>query len=88
MEIQVTVDDPKNYVRPITIKFNAELYPDTDLIESFCERKDRAHPQIAGRQLLTTSMLTTPATLVDWRASSSARALAASEGTVPFSVTT
>ena len=44
MEVQVTVDDPKNYVRPITIKFNADLYPDTDLIESFCENeKDRAH---------------------------------------------
>ena len=44
MEVQVTVDDPKNYVRPITIKFNTALLPDTDLLESFCENeKDRAH---------------------------------------------
>jgi hypothetical protein len=44
MEVQVTVNDPKNYTRPFTIKFNKELYPDTDLIESFCENeKDRPH---------------------------------------------
>jgi len=44
MEVQVTIDDPKSYVRPFTIKFNADLYPDTDLLESFCENeKDRAH---------------------------------------------
>jgi hypothetical protein len=44
MEVQVTVDDPKNYTRPFTIKFIKDLYPDTDLLESFCENeKDRQH---------------------------------------------
>jgi hypothetical protein len=44
MEVQVTVDDPKSYTRPFTFKFNKQLYPDTDLLESFCENeKDRQH---------------------------------------------
>jgi hypothetical protein len=44
MEVQVTVDDPKSYTKPFTIKFNKQLYPDTDLLESFCENeKDRQH---------------------------------------------
>jgi hypothetical protein len=44
LEVQVTVDDPKSYTRPFTFKFNKQLYPDTDLLESFCENeKDRQH---------------------------------------------
>jgi hypothetical protein len=44
MEVQVTIDDSKSYTKPFTIKFNKQLYPDTDLLESFCENeKDRQH---------------------------------------------
>jgi hypothetical protein len=45
MEVQITVDDPKTFTRPFTIKFNQALLPDTDLIESFCseDEKDVGH---------------------------------------------
>jgi hypothetical protein len=45
MDLQVTVDDPKMYLRPITVKVTELLIPDTDVLESFCNEneKDRAH---------------------------------------------
>ena len=45
MEVQITIDDPKTFTRPFTIKFNQALLPDTDLIESFCseDEKDVGH---------------------------------------------
>lgn len=41
MELQVTVDDPKMYTKPFTIKVNELLLPDTDLIESVCAENER-----------------------------------------------
>ena len=45
MEVQISIDDPKTFTRPFTIKFNQALLPDTDLIESFCseDEKDVGH---------------------------------------------
>jgi hypothetical protein len=45
MELQVTVDDPKIFTKPITNKVKLRLLPDTDVIESFCteDEKDWAH---------------------------------------------
>lgn len=45
MEVQVTIDDPKIYTRPFTIKFTDLLLPDTDVMEAYCaeNEKDRAH---------------------------------------------
>ena len=44
-ELQLTFDDPKTFTRPVTIKFNLVLRPDTDLLESYCteNEKDLAH---------------------------------------------
>ena len=44
-ELQLTFDDPKTFTRPVTIKFNLVLHPDTDLLESYCteNEKDLAH---------------------------------------------
>ena len=36
MDIEVTLSDPDVYARPWTVKFNAELEPDTELLESVC----------------------------------------------------
>jgi hypothetical protein len=36
MEVEVHLDDPKTFTKPVTIHFNDELIPDTDLIEAFC----------------------------------------------------
>jgi len=45
MDLSVTVDDPKMYTRPFTIKVTELLLPDTDILESVCNEneKDRAH---------------------------------------------
>ncbi len=45
MEMQITIDDPKNYTKPFTIKFNQVLIPDSDILELVCgeNEKDRQH---------------------------------------------
>jgi len=45
IETQITLDDPDTFTKPVTFKFNYELLPDTDLIESYCteDEKDLKH---------------------------------------------
>ena len=45
MDVEVTIDDPKTYTKPFSIKFSQRLLPDTDLIEQYCaeDEKDEAH---------------------------------------------
>jgi len=45
MDLQITVDDSKMYLKPITVKVTELLVPDSDVLESFCNEneKDRAH---------------------------------------------
>jgi hypothetical protein len=45
LDVQVTIEDPKLYTRPFTVKFTHRLVPDSDILESFCaeNEKDRAH---------------------------------------------
>ena len=43
MQIDVTVDDPKTYTKPWTIRVNHRLMADTDLIEFVCEDRDATH---------------------------------------------
>jgi hypothetical protein len=45
IDLSVTVDDPKMYTGPFTIKVTELLLPDTDILESVCNEneKDRAH---------------------------------------------
>ena len=47
LEIQVTLDDPKAYTKPITYTQKAQLVPEDDLLEYFCteNEKDRQHYQ-------------------------------------------
>jgi hypothetical protein len=49
MDVQLTIEDPRMYTRPFTIKFTDLLVPDSDIGENFCaeNEKDRAH--IIGR---------------------------------------
>jgi hypothetical protein len=37
MELGITIDDPKAYTKPWTVKINLKLVPDTELIETACE---------------------------------------------------
>jgi len=41
MDLAVTIDDPKAYLKPWTIRAPLALLPDTSLIESFCDSHDR-----------------------------------------------
>ena len=45
LDVELTIDDPKSYTRPFTIKFADRLLPDTDILESVCaeNEKDRIH---------------------------------------------
>jgi hypothetical protein len=45
LEIEVTIDDPKTYTKPWTVKLHQVLVPDTDLLDYFCNdnEKDAAH---------------------------------------------
>jgi len=40
--IDVTIDDPKAYTKPWSVKLAWKLIPDTDLIESICEENNQA----------------------------------------------
>lgn len=37
MDVQITIDDPKAYLKPWTVSFGWELLPDTDLLDWVCE---------------------------------------------------
>jgi len=37
LELGITIDDPKAYTKPWSAKFNLNLVPDTELIETVCE---------------------------------------------------
>ena len=41
MDVQLTVDDPKTYTKPFTIKYTDLLVPDSDILEYVCEENER-----------------------------------------------
>jgi hypothetical protein len=45
MDLSVTIEDPRMYTRPFTIKVTEVLLPDSDILESICNEneKDRTH---------------------------------------------
>jgi len=45
MELQITIDDPKMYTKPVTFQVTQLLMPDSDILELFCNEneKDRGH---------------------------------------------
>jgi len=47
MDLDLTVDDPKTFTRPFTLKIPKTLAPDTDLLESVCEN-DRSVTHMVG----------------------------------------
>ena len=49
LEIEITVNDPKTFTRPWTIKLNQRLMPDTDLIEFICSENNRSVPHLVGK---------------------------------------
>jgi hypothetical protein len=41
LEIQVTIDDPKTYTKPLTYTVKTTLVPDEDLLEYFCSDNEK-----------------------------------------------
>ena len=50
LEIDVTIDDPKAYTRPWTVRVNQRLLADTDLIEFVCNKNERFLPWLQEPQ--------------------------------------
>src|SRR5262245_20348668 len=49
INIDVTIDDPKAYTKPWSVKLAWALQPDTDLIESICEENNKDPAHIVGK---------------------------------------
>jgi hypothetical protein len=45
MEIDITIEDPKAYTKPWTVRHNQELMPETELIEFICLENQRFGPE-------------------------------------------
>jgi hypothetical protein len=43
LDIEVTVDDPKAYTKPFTVRVQQRIMVDTELIEFICEDRDATH---------------------------------------------
>jgi hypothetical protein len=43
MQIDVTIDDPKAFTRPFTVRVNHRLAPEEELIEFICQDRDAPH---------------------------------------------
>jgi len=48
MEMELTVDDPKTYTKPVTNHVGFRLLPDTELIESFCSEGEQDLTHMRG----------------------------------------
>jgi hypothetical protein len=49
MEVEVTVDDPKAYTKPWTVKLNQSIVLDTDLLEYVCLENEKDVGHIVGK---------------------------------------
>lgn len=49
IELQLTLDDPQTFSKPLTVKFNWALFPDTDLLESFCTENEKDHSHVSAK---------------------------------------
>jgi hypothetical protein len=43
LQIDVTIEDPKAYTEPFTVRVMQQVMPDTELFESVCEDRDAVH---------------------------------------------
>ncbi len=49
LEIDVTVEDPKVYTKPFTVRVNHRIMPDTDLIEFICGENEKSDAHLVGK---------------------------------------
>ena len=43
MQIDITIEDPKAYTKPFTVRVNHQLMPDSELMEFVCQDRDAGH---------------------------------------------
>jgi hypothetical protein len=49
MDLEMTFDDPKSYVKPFTIKVGVNFVPDDDLIEIVCLENEKDRGKLVGK---------------------------------------
>ena len=49
LQIDVTIDDPKAYTKPFTVRFNQRLMPDGELIEFVCNENEQSSKHLVGK---------------------------------------
>lgn len=49
LEVQVTVDDAKAYTKPWTVTLNQHLFPDSDLLDYYCQDNEKDDAHMVGR---------------------------------------
>lgn len=49
MEIEITIDDPKAYTRPWTIKMRHHIVLDTDLLDYICTENEKDYTHLLGK---------------------------------------
>lgn len=46
LEIELTIDDPKNYTRPFTVNLTQTIELDTELIDEFCTENEKSYDRM------------------------------------------
>ena len=49
LQVEMTFDDPKAYVKPFTVKMTATFTPDDDLIETVCLENEKDRAKLVGK---------------------------------------
>lgn len=49
IEEELTIVDPKTFTKPVTVRFNLRLLPDTDVMESFCTEGEQDQAHLPGK---------------------------------------
>ena len=49
MEVEITIVDANTFTKPVTVKFNQRLLPDTDVMESFCTEGEQDLAHLPGK---------------------------------------
>jgi len=49
MEVDVTIDDPKSYTKPFSLRYTQTLVPDTDILEYICTENEKDSVHLPGK---------------------------------------
>jgi hypothetical protein len=49
LEIEITIDDPKAYTKPWTVKLHQLLVPDTELLDYYCQENEKDTVHMIGK---------------------------------------